>query len=197
MSPPPPNEATASAPPCAPAPDAHKWFAEEVHPHDRQLKSWLRGQFPGVHDVDDVVQESYLRIWKARAAQPIASAKAFLFKVARHLALDLVRRNRRSPINPVSDLASLGVLEDKPAADQAVLLQEKIDLLSDAIAALPDRRREVVILCKLKRLTAREAAEQLGIAPRTVENLLLRGVRDCENYLRAHGLNSFSGDERR
>src|SRR5687767_3921161 len=69
------------APPCVveSQSDQSQWFADEVHVHESQLKSFLRGSFPAVRDVDDVVQESYLRIWKARAAQPIDSARAFLF----------------------------------------------------------------------------------------------------------------------
>jgi RNA polymerase sigma-70 factor (ECF subfamily) len=63
------------------------------------LKAWIAGQFPAVKaDVEDVVQESYLRIWKVRLHRPIASAKAFLFTIARHLALDQIRRGKISPI---------------------------------------------------------------------------------------------------
>lgn len=176
----------------ADASEKERWFKREVHAHDGQLKAWLRGTFPAVNDVEDVVQESYLRIWRAKTGQPIASAKAFLFRVARHVALDLIRRARRSPVDRVGNLEELGVLEDGLAADEAALLQEKIDLLSDAIAALPDRRREVVILCKLQRLTAQEAADRLGLSRRAVEGLLARGVRDCEDYLRARGVHSFT-----
>jgi len=61
-----------------------RWFEEQVQPQGAQLKSYLRGSFPSIEDVDDIVQESYLRIWKARAAQPIESARAFLFRVARN-----------------------------------------------------------------------------------------------------------------
>jgi RNA polymerase sigma factor (sigma-70 family) len=48
------------------------WFAEEVHTHDSQLKSYLRSSFPALRDVDDVVQESYLRIWRRQLVRPIA-----------------------------------------------------------------------------------------------------------------------------
>lgn len=165
-----------------------RWFKDEVHPHDGQLKSWLRGQFPTVRDVDDVVQESYMRIWKARLAHPIDSAKAFLFSVARRVALDLVRSQRRSPVDTVSDWETAGVLstERDPAAN--VSQQEKIDLLADAIAALPTRRREIVILRKLQRLPQREVALRLDLSERTVENQLYRGIRQCEEYLRIRGV---------
>src|SRR5688572_20557575 len=90
------------------------WFAEEVHPHGAQLKSYLRNAFPSVRDVDDLVQESFLRIWKARAEQPIRSVKGFLFEVARRLAIDFTRHQSRSPIDAIPELAQLSVIEDKP-----------------------------------------------------------------------------------
>lgn len=54
-----------------------------MHAHDEQLKSYLRLAFPTVRDVDDIVQESYLRTWRRQSSQPIRAAKAFLFTVAR------------------------------------------------------------------------------------------------------------------
>lgn len=59
-------------PPCDPE-TAH-WFTEHVHPHDAQLKAYLRGAFPAVRDVEDVVQESYLRVWRVRdGADPLGA----------------------------------------------------------------------------------------------------------------------------
>src|SRR5687768_13764521 len=63
----------------------------------------------------DVVQECYLRIWKAKAQQPIVSAKAFLFRVARNVVLDGLRRSYISPIAPVGDLAALAVIDENNA----------------------------------------------------------------------------------
>lgn len=175
-----------------------EWFAEEVHPHGSQLKAYVRGSFPTLRgDVDDVVQESFLRIWKARATQPIQSARAFLYRIAKHIALDAIRHQRRSPIDAVSSLEALGVLEDKPGVADAASLQERIEVLTDIIAALPVRRREILLLCKFKRLTAQEAADQLGLDRRTVENQLFRAVRQCEAQLRARGIHNLYGDEKR
>jgi DNA-directed RNA polymerase specialized sigma24 family protein len=65
-----------------------------VHPHEVSLRGWLRGHYPTLRDVDDVVQESFLRVWKARLARPISSSKTFLFQVARRLIVDRARRER-------------------------------------------------------------------------------------------------------
>jgi RNA polymerase sigma-70 factor (ECF subfamily) len=176
---------------------ASRWFAEEVHVHDRQLKAFLRGSFPSVRDVDDVVQESYLKVWKARAAQPIQSARAFLYRVARRVALDILRKERRSPIDAMSNFAEIDVLEDKASPAETLSLQEKVNALTDIVAGLPARRREIILLCKFERLSAQEAGRQLGLSKRTVENHLARGIRQCEARLRAIGIRDLYSDEKR
>ena len=189
MSPPPTTSNSASAV----AENATRWFAEEVHPHDAQLKAYLRSSFPAVRDVEDVVQESYLRIWRSRAAQPIHSAKAFLFKVARHVALNLVERQRASPVIVVGDFAALPVLDDRPGVVETVGRNEKLRLLVEALAKLPHRCREITVLRKLKGVPQKEVAAQLGIAEKTVEEQVARGVRRCEDYLRRRGVTTGHG----
>jgi RNA polymerase sigma factor (sigma-70 family) len=175
--------------------DHSRWFVEEMHPHESSLRSYLHGSFPAVRDVDDVVQESFLRVWRARAAQPIASARAFLFKVARHLALDLLRHERRSPIDPVGDLATLNVSEERRAVSATVSRNEKIQLLIAAIDDLPPKCRQVVVLRKLKFVPQREVAAQLGISEKGVEIQLTRGLARCRDYLQKRGVSSLFDDE--
>jgi len=164
--------------------DHSRWFADEVHPHDAHLKAYLRGAFPAVRDVDDVVQESYLRIWKARAAHPIASAKAFLFTVARRLALDLVRSQRRSPVIAVTDLSRLFVLDDARDAGAAAATAEEIELLVEAVDSLPARCREIFILRKLQGVPQKDIAARLGLSEQTVQVQASRGMRRCAEFFR-------------
>jgi RNA polymerase sigma-70 factor (ECF subfamily) len=175
----------------SPPSDQARWFAQEVQPHDAALRGYLRATFPWMHDVDDVVQESYLRIWKARASRPVQSARAFLFAVARHFALDLLRRHRRSPVAAVGDLAALNVVDDRPGVVATVGTAEKIRLLAAAVATLPPRCREVVMLCKIEGLSHREAAARLGLAEKTVDEHLLRGLRRLGAALRAQGIDRY------
>ena len=104
----------------SPIANQDRWFAEQVQPHQAQLRSYLRGTFPTVRDVDDVVQESLLRIWQARARQTIRSAKDFLFQTGRNVATDMIRRERVSPIDFVADLGALSTLETGPSASEVV-----------------------------------------------------------------------------
>lgn len=186
-----------SAPPAnqPSATDPVRWFTEEVEPHEPSLRSYLRGSFPAVRDIDDVVQESYLRLWTRRSAQPIQSVKGFLFTVARRLALDVLRRERRSPIIAGGDLACLDVSDDRLAVTEIVSQDEKVALLIAAIDSLPARCREVVVLRKFKLVPQKDVAARLGVTEKCVENQLQRGLTRCRDYLRRRGIQNFFGDE--
>ena len=174
----------------APGADYARWFTDEVHPHDAQLKAWLRGSFPSVRDVDDVVQESYLRVWQAKASQPIQHAKAFLFRIARNLMLDTVRSARHAPLQETADLAALRILDTRPDAADALLQREILQLLADAVVALPGHYRDVIVLHKIQGLKQQEVAARLGLSERSVEKYVARGLARCEKYLRDHGLDA-------
>ncbi len=171
-----------------------RWFRDEVHPHDAALRAYLRGSFPKVRDVEDVVQESYLRIWKARMVRPITSTKSFLFQIARHFAIDGVRRAQTARTESLGDLSVLPVLVEAPDALEALSHTEKVEFLVEALAGLPARCREIMILRKFQHVPQREIAARLGISERTVESQVTRGMKLIEERLRARGLRGFSTD---
>jgi RNA polymerase sigma factor (sigma-70 family) len=152
------------------------------------LRAYLRAQYPFAPDIDDVVQESFFRLWKIRMSQPVRYAKALLFKVARHLVIDTARRNQISPIDQVTDLAALPVIDDlRPGPAEAACKREEVVLLATAIDSLPARCREILILRKLRGLSQKAIAAQLGLSEQTVQVQVSRGVRRCEKFFRAHG----------
>lgn len=185
---PPASTTTASAPPCALPSDHQEWFRQEVHPHERKLKAYLRSSFPSVADVEDVVQESYVRIWKRKLTGPVQSAPSFLFRIARNLAIDLIRRRQVSPETPVSDVSALPVLDQRPDAAESVCTREELDALLEAIDSLPPRCREILILRKLHGLSVADIARKLGIAEGTVLVQGGRGVRKLAEILRGKDL---------
>ncbi len=170
------------------ASDQSAWFANEVHVHRTELRSNLRGAFPSIRDVDDVVQESYVRVWRRHLFRPLICARSFLYKVARNLAIDALRSQTVSPIEALPDLTCLNVASHHDSPMERACTQEEMDLLLEAIEALPPRCREVVILRKLHGLSPREIASRLGISEGTVHIHGAKGVRRCEEFLRQRGL---------
>jgi RNA polymerase sigma-70 factor (ECF subfamily) len=149
-----------------------------------------------VRDVDDVIQESYLRIWKTRLTRPIHATKSFLFQIAHNLAIDIVRADRVVRTESFVDLEAMPVLGLQETLDAAATLgrKERIDLLSEALTSLPNRAREIMFLRKFQAIPQKEVAAKLGVSERTVEAQLAKGMRLCECYLRKRGVNGFSCD---
>lgn len=167
--------------------DHSRWFAEEVLPHEAKLRAWLRGRFPDLGDGDDLVQETYARLLKARATGPVASVQAFLFVTARNLALNQLRHRRIERPAGAVELDALAMADELAAGPEAVARAEDFQVLVRALQALPERCRQVLTLRKIYGLSQREVAERLGISERTVETQVTKGVRKCGEFFRRHG----------
>lgn len=169
-------------------PNLSRWFAREVQPHAVALRTWLRGRFPSLHDVDDLVQESLSRVCQAHVVAPITTPRAFLFTTARNLALDRVRRHQIVSIESLAEIEQLPVCSDEDDVPESVAKTQELELLTQAIQSLPDRCRRVLTLRKIYGLSQREIAAQLGIAEHTVEAQVGIGMRRCADFLARHGL---------
>jgi RNA polymerase sigma-70 factor (ECF subfamily) len=165
-----------------------RWFAEEVQPLEPALRAYLRGSFPTLQDVDDLVQDAYARLLQARRAGRVTHTKAYLFATARNAALDLFRRGQVIAFEPIAEAHVSSVLEDKPHAADALTRDQEIDLLRDAVRSLPPRCGEILTMRKLQGMSYREIATALGISEHTVNAQLAIAVIRCRRYLQARGV---------
>ena len=172
----------------SPPSEQARWFAEEVQPHESSLRAYLRSVFPSLPDVDDLVQESYARLLRAKEAGRISYAKAFLFTTARNAALDFFRRRKIVSIETVGDLHELSVLEDKPDTGETISKQQELELLGQAVRTLPDRCRQVLMLRLMHGYSHKEIAAELRISEHTVKAQLAKGMRRCASFFAERGL---------
>ncbi|MEY2880127.1 MAG: hypothetical protein RLZZ15_2507 [Verrucomicrobiota bacterium] len=160
--------------------DHAKWFADEIHPHEPMLRAWLRSRFARGGEVDDLVQEAFARVLRARAAgAEMRSPKAFLFATARNLALDALRHRAVSGEDALVPFESLDVLDGSDGIPETVDRHEKLERLTAAIQSLPERCREIMTLRKVYGLSQKDIAARLGISECTVSAQLTIGVRKC------------------
>lgn len=146
------------------------------------LRAWLKGQFPRLADLDDVVQESFIRVLRARESQPIAAPKSFLFTTARNLALGRVRHEKIAGDFSLAEQPLMSVYHESTDVAQEVAHNQELQLLTLAIQTLPARCRQILTLRRIYGLSQKEVAAQLGISEHTVEAQGAIGLRKLTEY---------------
>ena len=164
------------------------WFSEHVLPNEPALRAYLHRRFPTLPDHDDLVQETYARMLREKAAGRLTHERAFLFTAARNAAIDLFRRRRTTPHETLDELGDLALLEETPGVVESLDREQRLESLLEAIVALPERCRQVMMLRHLDGLSYKEIAARLEISPETVKVHMIKGVKDCTRFLRQRGL---------
>ena len=164
------------------------WFSEHVLPNEPALRAYLHRRFPTLPDHDDLVQETYARLLREKAAGRLTHERAFLFTAARNAAIDLFRRRRTTPHETLDELADPALLEETPGVIESLDREQRLESLLEALVALPERCRQVMMLRHLDGLSYKEIAARLGISPETVKVHMIKGVKDCTRFLQQRGL---------
>lgn len=136
-------------------------------------------------EAEEVVQEVFLRVWKqAPNWQPgIARFDTWLHRVTLNLCYDRLRERRNDePYEEEHDIA-----DSAPAPDEAVHREQRNAILSAALASLPPRQREALILQYYQGLSNIEAAALMNISAEALESLLARARRGLHARLTAIG----------
>ena len=166
-----------------PDPETARWFAEHLQVHEPYLRSWLRSRFAQIADLDDIIQDAYIRVLRARAKGEIRQPKAFFFATARNLAYDYYHKYQLKPLEPLSELDDFPVLDESADIAEVVSRNQELELMTQAIQSLPDRCRQVLTLRNVYGLSYKEIAAQLGMAVKTVEAHLANGLRRCVEFV--------------
>ncbi len=124
----------------------------------RCVRGWQKDR----NRIDDIVQETFLRVHRARAKyRPGASVAAWVLTIARRLCIDMGRRDKASK---ETLLRGDRVLE--PSFDprnETDNVEELLVVLREAVAELPESLRNVVAMHKLEGRPLAEVAQELGI----------------------------------
>jgi RNA polymerase sigma-70 factor (ECF subfamily) len=145
-------------------------------------------------EAEDLVQETFLRAWRARdrfEADGRRELRAWLYRIATNACLDVLRRRPRrvmppevgaaadpdAPIPPPADLPWLQPYPDRllPEPDELAIARETLELgFLAAIQHLPPRQRAVLILRELLDWSAKETATLLEASVAAVNSALQR-----------------------
>lgn len=135
----------------------------------------------GSDAAEDYVQEAFVRLWEKRASWQAGSSPApILYTLVRNLALK-DRRNRKTRTLLLKLQGYTG--RSAPTPDRELEGQEVGAAIDRAVAALPERRREIFQLTWFHGLSYAETAQVMEIAPRTVANQMSSALRELRGTL--------------
>jgi len=154
-----------------------QWFAAEILPLEGALLRYLGRVWPNSSEVPDLRQDVYVRVYESARRNFPNSPRAYLFKTARNLMADRVRRARIVHIDSNQDFEVLNVLVDDISPERRLAARQELQALAQAFDALSDKCRSVVWLRRVEGLSQQETARRLGMREGAVESQLARAVR--------------------
>lgn len=150
-------------------------FAELYERHRRAVFTFLLRLTGATEAAEDLLQEAFFRIWLGRAEYRAAGEfRAWLFTIARRLAID---RFRRQGLAWEDDPAALETAVSTEAPDRLAEARGELARLQRALDQLPPAQREVVLLARLVGAKAEEIAQVTGSTPGAVRVQLHRALQ--------------------
>lgn len=151
-------------------------------PRLRALFARHLGGRPGI-DLDDLVQEARIRLWKALEREKSVDALAsYIQRVVTSVVVDALRRRAARPEDTVEERLMQATAHESGAPDDVLAQVQRAAALREAMACIPERRRRPATLL-LQGFSTPEIARLLGTSEATVRNLAYRGVDDLKALL--------------
>jgi len=152
------------------------WIEQYLLPNEPRIRAWLGRNHVSGADADDIVQEMYARIGTIDKLDEIREPLHYAIKVAHSILVNQVRRSQIVTIIAVSDPDIFDIACPAPSPEDEAESRDELEVVAHALASLPRRTRDVLLLRRVEGLSQRETAAKLGIAEKTVEKHIASAV---------------------
>ena len=151
----------------------HLWIVTHILTLEGEVRGWLRRHVHTlrVADADDLIQETYARLWQVDFSQ-IDNARAYLYTTVRNLLGEHARRARIVPMERLGEIEALRIPSDEPGPERQATARQELERLERIVEALPEQSRRAFQLQKFRGLSQREIAQTMNISEKTVEKHL-------------------------
>ncbi len=132
-------------------------------------------------DAEDIVQETFLKLYRNNAWEGIGDERAFLARASWRLAVDRMRTRRRVPAEPEPPAPSA-------TPEQAAIAGNRTAIVHQLMDALPEELRQPLALSAIDEMTSPKIASILGIPEGTVRTRIMRARQMLKHKLASsHG----------
>lgn len=128
---------------------------------------------------EDIVQETFLRLWQNKSYKETGKEMAYLYTIARNLCMDEFRKNRALNIDDYSEVPAEGDAVPESMTNWIVI--------ESALEKLPDELREIVVMRYVSDMTAADIGKVIGISRFSVNRRLKAGLAILRKTLEGGG----------
>lgn len=156
------------------------------------LRSMIYKLVRSEHSTDDLIQETFLRIWINRDQLPeIRNPRSWILRIAYYLALTFLRAQltRQKAAGRIADAQAIRPLRSE--TEEQVSFNTMIGLIGEAVQRLPTQQKNVYRLSREEGLSIAQISDSLQIATSTVKNTLGRALKSIREYLEKAGYAGF------
>jgi len=157
------------------------------------LRRYLRRFYKNPQDIEDAMQEGFLKSFEIEKKQNITTPSAYLFKTIRNFACRDLRKKSRLKIIGIEDIDLPSLTIDRRAIENSLESRQNLSIFCTAADLLPEQCRKAFLLRKVYGFSQKEIAGMMGISVSTVEKHLAKAVRRVIEHMDQHGDDIFSG----
>lgn len=167
----------------------NEFLEKEIRLHDKHITNWLQNYLGDAETAADVKQSVFVRVLEYSLQNQIENPKALMFRIARNLAVNEIRRRKRFGATFVqtddysSTLQDRGTPSDTPTPEEEVTVRNEMDLLSEEINRLPQRQKLTFILNRVHGLKYRDIALRLNVSESSVEKYMMKTLKTLREAL--------------
>jgi RNA polymerase sigma factor (sigma-70 family) len=161
----------------------HDGFIRELYVlHREELCRYLmRKNRLHLSEAEDVVQTAFARFAAMENPQSVHNPRAFLYRIAINLSVDLQRRNH------VQDKYLEANCSDDdmgaPGPERVVEGRQRLGILSRALWGMPKKRRQLLLMSRFDGLSYAEIARRVGLSETVVRKHVNNALADCHKAL--------------
>ena len=161
-----------------PTPDAQKFAAEVICNYSTQLHRFLRRRVRNASDLEDLIQEVYLRLLRIKSVDSIRNSLAYVYGVASHVASEFNMREGKGRVvfDSPTMYAALGARSRTLASqyeESGGFLERRIN---EALGELSSRHLAVLLLERREGLTHAQIADRLSLSVHTVKKYSVQAL---------------------
>lgn len=151
---------------------------------EARLRLFVGSRVSQRDDIDDIVQEAFLRFHSGRRGNEIGNPLGYLYRISLNIMID--RSRQRSPLNNSVDIDGISEssLAVEPTQEQGSRLADLERAYHVALAELPPRCAEVFDLRRHRNMATPDVAERLSITTRMVQKHMVTAMAHLHERLR-------------